>query len=39
MNAVYIYSHFIVPVLFVALGALAGWWSHKYDRDPQDKKH
>jgi len=38
MNALYIYGHFIVPLLFLALATLAGWWSLKYDRDPGDQK-
>ena len=38
MNALYIYGHFIVPLLFLALATLAGWWSLKHDRDPGDQK-
>jgi hypothetical protein len=37
MNALYVYGHFIVPLLFVALASLASWWSLKYDRDPSDR--
>lgn len=36
MNVLYVYGHFIVPILFVALASLATWWSHKVDRDPSD---